>query len=394
MPRTYAKPCTLTQLAKLLTTDEGVPGIEEWIESFRSQITLRRDERTPLSGFGYFWFEHGRLKFKAKQDFYAEIETGKPVVRRRDDVIGAIARAFHAGHDAVVMPGIGTFFSVPREPGPGVFVKLADDRSFENEERAQLEQAILEAKDEDLAYAAAKLAKQDPGDLIAQLVEQVTGRGAERRARAALAISYLFHHGAPRPRGAEADALVDALVAAARDKNARLRSNALFAIAELGPLAKRAADVVLDALVDEDADIRERAAYALLAMPDAAAGALPTIIDQLRRETGYMTPQHLIGVLGKLDDPRVVAPLVELLGSDDDEIRSAALKALRARKPTDRATRTALEKLVAESEAEIRKVVTLSGGRDKLDELGHEIVRARQAQLKSARSLLARAASR
>lgn len=393
MPRTYANPCTLNQLAGLLTHDAGVAGIEAWIEGVRGQVRRRSTERIAVPGLGYVWLEHSHLEFKAKQAFYDEITRGKPAVPRHD-VVGAIARAFAAGHDAVVMPGLGTFFAIPRDPGPGIFVKLADDATFASDAPAEhassaLERGVLESEGEELAYAAAKLAALDASPVIGTLVERLEDKSPARRAHAALALHYLFHHGAKVPRGAAADALVNGLVKAAQDKNAEVRANALFAIAELDTLAQRASAVVVGALVDRSSQCREHAAYALLSLPAEIARTVPTILSLLRRETNLLTREHLVGALAKVKHKRIVPALIELLREGHDTIRTLALKALRAQRPLDRASRSALEAFVTESQADIADVVEKFGGRDKLDELGHEIVRARQNQIAQARKLLA-----
>jgi hypothetical protein len=137
----------------------GSARIYEWIDSFRGHLFERLAIELP--GFGYFELDKTRAKFKAKTAFYEEVHTGKPTVRDRDDVIGAIAKAFHAGHDAVLMDGIGALVSIPRDTGDGVWLKLKDDGSFDARTQAALERDLWSGDSTQRAYAAGKLAQTD-----------------------------------------------------------------------------------------------------------------------------------------------------------------------------------------------------------------------------------------
>jgi HEAT repeat protein len=66
--------------------------------------------------------------------------------------------------------------------------------------------------------------------------------------------------------GAVDAAVVPALIAAAKDRDARVRRAAIVALLRIGPKASQAVVVLEEAAQDEDAKVREYAAKALKAV--------------------------------------------------------------------------------------------------------------------------------
>lgn len=369
----------MMQLAKLLPTDEGVDGLREWVDSFRAG--LFEHQSIEVTGFGYFTLDRDTIEFKAKVPFYEEIKTKKRSHPKRDGVVGTIARAFREGYDAVTLDGIGTFVAVERPTGDGIFVKLAVDDSFRGKTIADLEEMMLsdDADAQSIAYAAPKLRALGSTTTVERLVAMLCGKGQPNvRARAALALGYL----APLSKPA-----VPELIGAARDKSSDVRGDVFFALGELGPHAGKAVDVLARGLDDADSLCRRRAAFSLGQIGEAAKPAVAALVACFEREPDPMSREVIIQSLGEIKDPKATPTIISAIQDQDEDVQTAALRALRGWKASGPAKKF-LQELVAKNEAEIKKVISGFGGRSKLDQFGAELVELLQEQNRLARKLL------
>lgn len=114
-----------------------------------------------------------------------------------------------------------------------------------------------------------------------------------------------------------------------RDRDARVRYHAAYALAHLGDAA--AVPGLMHVLRhDADADTRYRAAYALGVLGDRSAS--PALIAALRDEKLHV--QHSAATaLGKLGDPGALPHLTALLGSESPRVRAAAEQAIQTINP-------------------------------------------------------------
>jgi HEAT repeat protein len=117
---------------------------------------------------------------------------------------------------------------------------------------------------------------------------------------------------------------VDALgQACARDKSVAVRGTAAWALGQLDP--KEAPRGLIDAVADDDEDVRTKAAWALSEIGDAAA--VPVLRDALRREKNDRARRAMVRALTHSGD-KSREVLVELLKSDDAQVRETAVRGL------------------------------------------------------------------
>ncbi len=107
-----------------------------------------------------------------------------------------------------------------------------------------------------------------------------------------------------------------------RDKAAAVRHGTVTALGKLGD--QRAAAPLIRALADDDAELRARATQALSRLGESAVE--PLVVATSDGE--WKTRMHAAMALGELDDERAVAPLIQLLGDYQEQVRDSAIDAL------------------------------------------------------------------
>lgn len=127
--------------------------------------------------------------------------------------------------------------------------------------------------------------------------------------------------------GAAAQPLLDALIAAAKDPDATVRSKALWALGVIGPTRDEVVTALLDALRDSDNDVRGAAASALKSAP-ARAAIYPLILALQDREASVR--RNAADSLARQDTGFAVPRLIQLLGDRNEAVRNAAGRALEA----------------------------------------------------------------
>jgi hypothetical protein len=367
----FKKPCSMETLGSLLPSGEGVAGLREWVGQLRAAIV--QWSPTEVTGLGYFTLDKSGLKFKAKVAFYEDIRAAKPA-KDRDEVVGAMAQAFREGHDAIAIEGIGTFFTIPRPTGDGVFVKLRDD-SFQAQTIAELEAQILD--DDAFCTNGEKLRHMNSTASVDRLAAALGAHSPAQRARAAEALGYMAPMSAPA---------IDALIAVVDDSSAQVCASAVFTLGVLK--AKTAADAIAGVIDHKNALCRERAAEALYAI--GVKGAGPKLLARFKRERELAVRVAIVKALGKVGDHAALSVILSALRDPDEELQSAALVALRAMGRTSGAAVKAIKELIAKNEAEITDVIEKFGGKSNLDDFGAELVGALQQQNKLARKALPR----
>ena len=161
--------------------------------------------------------------------------------------------------------------------------------------------------------------------------------------------------------GAAAKPAVPLLVqlAAARDKDVRVRHNALMVLVRLGREAKEAVPVLIEILraKAEDIEIKTKVCWALAAIGPEAQAAVPALIaalpetgqGQIETEaqiSGQLEPEVTIAAISLFDPAahalgrigtgarEAIPALRQALDNDDRDIRDAALAALKRIDPT------------------------------------------------------------
>jgi HEAT repeat protein len=128
--------------------------------------------------------------------------------------------------------------------------------------------------------------------------------------------------------GAEAAPAVPMLIAAARDKDADVRENAIFALGLIGPKVEGVLPVVRAALADPDVSVRSRASSALAAIDGPEVTKL---IESLRgREArAQKSAADALAEMGPKAAPAVPA-LIAHLADDHEGVLDSAVRALDA----------------------------------------------------------------
>jgi beta-lactamase regulating signal transducer with metallopeptidase domain/HEAT repeat protein len=116
---------------------------------------------------------------------------------------------------------------------------------------------------------------------------------------------------------------VEALADALSDSSRGVRIRAAWAIGNAGP--KQAPKALLGLLSDKDTDVRQVAAWALFNIQDP--DAVPALDAAMRRETDRDTQRALIRAMASTGEKSVDA-IKRLIDSKDNEVRSAAIRAL------------------------------------------------------------------
>ena len=115
---------------------------------------------------------------------------------------------------------------------------------------------------------------------------------------------------------------VDPLIVALGHGNDDVRWKAAIALGDIGD--PRAIEPLVVLLGDKDSYVRGRAAYALSMIGQPA---VPALIRVLEDGTTESRP-GAISALGKINDPRAIAPLIRALGDVDERVRSEAMASL------------------------------------------------------------------
>jgi hypothetical protein len=126
--------------------------------------------------------------------------------------------------------------------------------------------------------------------------------------------------GGARPLGDER--AVEPLIAALKDGDSRVRSNAAIALGEIGDT--RAVEPLIAALKDGDSSVRSNAAIALGVIGDPRVEPL---IAALKDEDSWVRGYAAIA-LGEIGDARAVEPLIAALKDEDSSVRRYAAEAL------------------------------------------------------------------
>jgi HEAT repeat protein len=135
------------------------------------------------------------------------------------------------------------------------------------------------------------------------------------------------------------------------NRNDDVRWKAAIALGDTGD--PRAVVPLVRLLGDSDPYVRGRAAYALSAIGQPAVSELVRVLDQ---GTTDARPSA-VAALGRINDPRAIAPLVRALSDGDERVRSEALVAL------ERAETNVLDRfLVILNEAGVAKPGTGQAG--------------------------------
>ncbi|HTY15850.1 MAG TPA: HEAT repeat domain-containing protein [Methanoregulaceae archaeon] len=106
------------------------------------------------------------------------------------------------------------------------------------------------------------------------------------------------------------------------NRNDDVRWKAAIALGDIGD--PKAVIPLAGLLDDTDPYVRGRAAYALSAIGQPAVSELVRVLD---RGTTNARPSA-VAALGRINDPRAIAPLIRALSDDDERVRSEALVAL------------------------------------------------------------------
>ncbi|HVP93830.1 MAG TPA: HEAT repeat domain-containing protein [Methanoregulaceae archaeon] len=115
---------------------------------------------------------------------------------------------------------------------------------------------------------------------------------------------------------------VDPLVSVLDNRNEDVRWKAAIALGDIGD--PRAVEPLIHLLGDVDPYVRGRAAYALSLIGQPAVPVLIRVLEQGTAEAKAAA----VASLGRINDPRAIAPLIRALGGEDERVRSEALVSL------------------------------------------------------------------
>ncbi|MEX0702861.1 MAG: HEAT repeat domain-containing protein [Planctomycetales bacterium] len=127
--------------------------------------------------------------------------------------------------------------------------------------------------------------------------------------------------------GFESDAVVAALVAGLDLPDAEGRARAAEALGEMGVKARPHAPRLVKALRDDSEEVRDAAGSALMYRELVDASMLPELLAALRDERTGFYAVHVLGQLEAEAAPAIPA-LIELLESDDEDLRDSASNVL------------------------------------------------------------------
>lgn len=191
------------------------------------------------------------------------------------------------------------------------------------------------------------------------------------------------------------DALVPALAGAVRRSDVRIRQNALWALTGMlgqNESAQDIRDAISNGLSDDRDEIRLIACRALATYPDSSAS--PKLIDALS-DPSAAVKREAAKALGRTQDRRAVAPLLEVLRSEqsiDRALEHAILYALIEIGDSD-----AVRSSLGDSLPEIRRACLIAldqmdDGELTMDELASQLVQDNLALQKASATILARRA--
>lgn len=163
---------------------------------------------------------------------------------------------------------------------------------------------------------------------VASLVTALKDPDAHVRAAAAEALGRI---------GLEAYGAMPAVIEAVNDKHWGARRQAIFAIGRIDPKDKRAFPVILAAVSDKETPVRHAATVVLGLMGPTAKAAIPDLQRMLQDKDGYV---RLAGAtsLWQIDPASkdtLVTTLLDLLASDEAEVRYGAAQMLRMVNPQE-----------------------------------------------------------
>jgi len=153
------------------------------------------------------------------------------------------------------------------------------------------------------------------------LIGNLTSQMPEVRGKAAW---YLGKHAWYVDLLGESPRVVDLLIPALRDENSEVRSNAAYALGEIGD--PRAVDPLIAALRDQNFEVRSNSARAIGKIGEA--GAVDPLIVVLREDRDKTVRIEAIKALRDIGDLRAIDPLIEALKDEDPDIRMHSVEAL------------------------------------------------------------------
>lgn len=159
--------------------------------------------------------------------------------------------------------------------------------------------------------------------------------------------------------GSSARPALDPLVALLNDPDASVRTAALQAISSLGLEPMQMLPLLAKALADEQSDVRSRALRVTRQLGRSANELLPNLIPLAADEDHRRSVNRVLERLEKYDTPpSAIAPLTDLLASDDKHVRQLAARFLGLAGPAAKQSLAAIRELLNASDPEVRDAAT------------------------------------
>jgi HEAT repeat protein len=157
-----------------------------------------------------------------------------------------------------------------------------------------------------------------------RLPDSVRNKGWEGTASRYYATTLLIGYLPRRTKAA-----VPALVRTLQDKEPKVRLAAATVLANFGPDARPAIEPLTEALKDQDAGVRVQAAATLGRIDPKRTETMLAFIIRILREGESRDRLRAAYALGDLKSEAALAPLGKAVEDDNEEVRSAAVSALR-----------------------------------------------------------------